>query len=341
MNLAIITTIGINAGDNFIYEGFKALFPTKHYGSVFLIDKTSIPKDKKGYRELIDESDLIVICGSPIFYQGCYKMKWQNKVLEYARKSGKKILLFAVGSNFTCSADGIVSYPDTISDRNYADFVSQYKEVLFGNFTVRDRHCRKFLNGLGVIDVRQVVCPSFFAGNENIVQKEHDLLFIIWGSSYWSSETPPQKVLGLCKQVANALAERFTDKRIVWVCHDIVSYKWLLDYIDRHDILFSNNYIDFLKYYSRCYFAFSIKVHGSMLLASMGTPSLLVQLDSRAAVIEALDDVYVNLSTPVDQMLSMCIERIEGIEEYRYKIDALKNRYMKDYDDLFSELGFT
>jgi len=353
MNLAVVTTIGKNAGDNFIYEGFRNLFPAKHYGSVFLIDKTNVPKDNS-YKKLIDESDLVVVCGSPIFYENCYRMKWQNKILEHAEKSGKGILLFAVGSNFRCSVDGIVQLPDTDKDSNYARFASRYNKVVLGDFIVRDRYCSHFIKSMGFHNVRQVICSSFFANNGEIIQQafekslrasaprnDRDLVFIIWGDTHWNCILPPQKILKVCEEVQRVLQAKFSSRKVVWVCHDFRSYAGLVKRIARQDILFSTNYMDFFKYYSRCYFAFSVKVHGSMLLASMGVPSLLLQLDSRAVVIEALEEDYATLSTPPDQLIDMCDEKVRNANQYRDKISSLKSKYREEYRDLFDSLGFT
>lgn len=343
MNLAVVTTVGINAGDNFIYEGFRSIFPTEHYGSVFFINKVDVPK-KSNYKEFIDRSDLIVICGSPIFYEGCHKMRWQNEILKYSERSGKKILLFAVGSNFRCSVDGIVELPDVSKDGSYEDFVSRYSKVIPGDFIVRDRHCSQFLQRMGFHNVRQVACPSLFASDEHIVpalgERERDLIFIIWGDTHWNCALPPKRILKICEDVQKALQAKFSNKRIVWVCHDFQSYTRLGKHVARRDILFSTNYVDFLKYYSRCYFGFSIKVHGTMLLASMGVPSLLLQLDSRAAVIEALDENYAKLSSSQDLLMEMCDEKVRSREEYRDKIIALKGKYRADYKDLFGNLRF-
>jgi len=338
MNLAIITTTGSNSGDNFIYEGFKNLLPTKHYGSVFLVNKVDIPRNNS-YKEFISQSDLIVICGSPIFYDKCYKMKWQNNILSYSKSSGKKITLIAVGSNFKGSADGKVVIPDTSRDNNYTSFVSRYREVSFGDFTVRDRYCFEFLKNSGISNVKQIVCPSLFAVDDDSVQDECDLIFIIWGDTFWNCEVPSQKILETCMAVQKSLASKIKNKKVVWVCHDYESYKGLLNHVSRNNILFSNNYIDFFKYYKRCFFAFSMKVHGTMLLASMGVPSLLLQLDSRASIIEALDESCVAPSTPVEQLTDMCLERIEGTDNYRNKIRELKRRYKEDYKEMLGRLN--
>jgi hypothetical protein len=339
MNLAVVTTIGSNAGDNFVYEGFRNLFPTKCYGSVFLIDKTKVPKDNN-YKKLIDESDLVVVCGSPIFYEDCYRMKWQNKILEYSKKSGRRILLFAVGSNFRCSVDGTVEPPDTVKDSNYAEFASRYNEVMLGDFIVRERYCSDFIKSMGFLNVRQVVCPSFFANNGEIVQSDRDLIFIIWGDTHWNCVASPQKILKICEEVQRVLQAKFSNKKIVWVCHDLLSYTRLVKHVTRRDVLFSTNYMDFFKYYSRCYFAFSVKVHGSMLLASMGVPSLLLQLDSRAVVMDALEEDYATLSTPLDRLIDMCDRKVKNTDRYRDKIGSLKSKYREDYRDLFDSLGF-
>jgi hypothetical protein len=351
MNLAVLTTVGINAGDNFIYEGFKNLFPAKLYGSVFLINKVEVPKDNS-YKRSINESDLVVICGSPIFYEKCYRMKWQNRILEYSEKSDKKILLFAVGGNFGCSADGIVKSPDTIKDDGYESFISRYSKVMLGDFTVRDRYCFQFLRDMGFRNVHQVVCPSLFAYDERrvggnntsdlpaIPERERDLVFVIWGDTHWNCPLPPKRILKTCEEVWEILKAKFSNKKIVWVCHDLQSYSGLVKRVPRRDVLFSTNYVDFLKYYSRCYFAFSVKVHGTMLLASMGVPSLLLQLDSRAAVIEALGENYAVPSAPVDTLIDMCDKKLKGVSEYRDKIIALKSKYREDYRNLFGRLGF-
>jgi hypothetical protein len=338
MNLAIITTTGNNSGDNFIYEGFKNLFPTKHYGSVFLVNKVDIPINDC-YKEFIDESDLIVICGSPIFYDKCYKMKWQNNILSYSKSSGKKIMLNAVGSNFKGSADGKINVPDISKDNNYASFVSKYREVSSGDFTVRDRYCFEFLKDIGISNVKQIVCPSLFSADDDNVQDDRDLIFIIWGDTFWNCEVPSQKVLETCIGVQRSLESRIKNKKIVWVCHDYKSYKGLLNHVNRHDILFSSNYIDFFKYYKRCFFAFSVKVHGTMLLASMGTPSLLLQLDSRAFVLEALNESCATPSTSIEQLTDMCLEKIEESGNYRSKIRELKRRYKEEYEEILGRIN--
>ncbi len=351
MNLAVVTTVGINAGDNFIYEGFKSLFPAELYGSVFLINKVDVPKDNS-YKRSIDESDLVVICGSPIFYEKCYRMKWQNRILEYSERAGKKILLFAVGGNFSCSVDGIVELPNTAKDDGYESFALRYSKAILGDFTVRDRYCSQFLKDMEFRNVRQVACPSLFACDERrvggnntnnlpaIPEQERDLVFIIWGDTYWNCPLPPKRIFKTCEEVGEILKGKFSSKKVVWVCHDLQSYAGLVKRVHRRDVLFSTNYVDFLKYYSRCYFAFSVKIHGTMLLASMGVPSLLLQLDSRAAAIEALGEDYAVPSTQVDTLIDMCDKKLKGASEYRDKIIDLKSKYREDYGNLFGRLGF-
>jgi len=339
MNLAIITTLGANAGDNFVYEGFKNLFPSKLFGSTFLIDKIAIPQNDD-YKSLIDDSDLVVICGTPIFYKNCYKNKWQKRILEYCGKIEKKILLFGVGSNFRYSYHGTIEIPDTINDRNYKDFASRYDKIALGGFIVREKYCLKFLKDMGFMSVHQIVCPSFFAYDSENKRNERDLIFIIWGDTYWNCAFAPKEILKKLIKLKNILQTKFENKKLVWVCHDIISYRNLLRYTHNDDILVSNNYMDFFRHYYRCYFAVSVKLHGSMLLASMGVPSLLVQLDSRAAVMEALGEDYMYPSSSVDELMGFCEKKLATMEEYRDKINFLKNKYKEDYKKLFARLEF-
>jgi hypothetical protein len=248
-----------------------------------------------------------------------------------------------VGSNFRCSADGVVELPNTAKDSNYASFVSRYSRAILGDFIVRDRYCAQFLRKMGFLNVRQFVCPSFFAVNgwdSKLSTCQRDLIFIIWGDTYWNCAVPSKTILRLCEDVRKVLQERFSDRRVIWVCHDFYSYKGLTKHVARRDVLFSTNYVDFFKYYSRCYFAFSVKLHGSMLLASMGIPSLLLQLDSRAAVIEALDEDYATPSTSLEQLINMCAEKVRSVSKYKEKISALKSKYREDYKELFDSLEF-
>lgn len=337
MNLAVITTLKSNSGDNFIYEGFKNVFPSRYFGSSFLVDKTTIPRDDS-YQELFDRAKLIVICGSPIFYDGCYKMKWQNKVLEYAKKKNKKLLALAVGSNFKCLDNGDVIFPNQAETDKYSEFIAKYKEVLIGEFIVRDRYCFEFLRKFG-LNAHRTVCPSLFASDAYNTQMDKDLIFVIWGSSHWNNYRPKLEVFEICRKVYHALKEKFKDKVVLWVCHDFESYKEVNSFYSSNDILFSNNYIDFLKYYSRCYFAFSVKVHGTMLLASMGTPSVLLQLDSRASVVEALEEEYLRLSTPLDLMIEACVCKASQSSNYKERIFHLKEKYKRDYEEIFERLS--
>lgn len=173
-----------------------------------------------------------------------------------------------------------------------------------------------------------------------ISKQERDLVFVIWGDTHWNCPLPPEKVLKTCEEVWGILKAKFSDKKVVWVCHDLHSYSGLVKRVHRRDVLFSANYVDFLKYYSRCHFAFSVKVHGTMLLASMGVPSLLLQLDSRAAVMEALGEDFAIPSASADVLIDMCDKKLKGISEYRDKIITLKSKYKEDYKDLFGQLGF-
>ena len=271
-------------------------------------------------------------------------MRWQNEILKYSKKSGKKILILAVGSNFRCSVDGTVEPPDFDKDRNYADFVARYGRVMLGDFIVREKYCSQFLKDMEFHNVRQVACPSLFASDGYAMsmpgEQERDLVFMIWGDTHWNCALPAKKVRKICAEVQKILQTKFSNKKVVWVCHDFQSYKGLMKYVPRQDILFSTNYMDFLKYYSRCDFGFSIKVHGAMLLSSLGVPSLLLQLDSRAAVIEALDEHYATLSSSLELLTEMCDEKLRNREEFRDKIIALKSRYREDYRELFGGLGF-
>ncbi len=72
----------------------------------------------------------------------------------------------------------------------------------------------------------------------------------------------------------------------------------------------------------------------------MGIPSLLLQLDSRSSVIEALGDSYVTTDMQVEQLVNICEQRIESAEDYKEKLIRLKAKYRQDYNQLFDRMEF-
>ncbi len=328
MNLAIITTLGVNAGDNFIYEGFKQVFPTEWLGSTFLIDKTQIPRSK-AYQEWIDASDLVVICGSPILYHECYRMHWQKKLLDYCERRRKPMLLFAIGSNFPCSLDGTLRVPN--ADDGYREFAHRYHALAWRPISVRDPHARAFLERLGIPDVVSLPCPSLFARplREN---PDGDWIGFIWGETYWQAPMQADEVFELCRETEKRLRTHFHGKRFMWICHDDESYRRLCKRMKKGDVIYSNNYPDYFMHYNRCAVALSTKVHGAMLLTSMGIPSVLFQLDSRVTTLHAVEESAISLETSPEELARLCIEKWESRQDFRSRIADIKERSLTAYD---------
>lgn len=337
MNLAIITTLGINAGDNFIYEGFRRIFPPHLLGSTFLIDKGSIPRDK-GYRRWIDAADLVVICGSPVLYHNCYKMHWQCKLLDYCERRRKPVLLFAIGSNFPCSTDGTCLIPDTEAEPEYAQFVQRYGFLAWKPISVRDPYALDFVQKLDILDAVPLHCPSLFAQpiRENT---DGEWIGVVWGETYWQAPLKPNEVLGRLVKVKKRLAKHFPDKQVVWFTHDERSYYQIRKAMGATNVIFSNNYTDYFAHYARCAVAISTKVHGTMLLASMGIPSVLLQLDSREATLRAIGESGMPLTESPKQIATKCIEMWEARRVFRERIKATKAEACEKYAAYFGQVA--
>jgi hypothetical protein len=100
-----------------------------------------------------------------------------------------------------------------------------------------------------------------------------------------------------------------------------------------------DDYLAFMKFYSKAKFGIMNRVHGAFLMASYGRPSIVIGNDSRARMVTeiGLESFFVN-----DVTFELLMEKYEflksGADNFKERFKAIKEKAYVDYMHAFSKL---
>jgi len=365
MNIAIITTVNHNVGDDFVREGIIFLLQQKYRGkelTVELIHKHSPITTRHGFewfrdlrfssradrllplsltRDRILDADLVVQSGAPVYWcdketgEHCSGNEWYEPLIRrrLSRNRKARLINLAAGTCQRYDSDG-TEFLMCEPDKKYIREFYQASAVT----TVRDTLSQSILSMLD-IKVPVIPCSSIFAidkfGMKNEGEEFVAVNYMKGGGHYTFGQNIDFDKWAHCfSQIYNTVKET---ENIVFVCHDQKEVDEALA-IDRNaKYFFSPRHEDYMKFYAKAKYGIMNRVHGAFLLASYGKPSIVIGSDTRARMVKeiGLESRFVG-EVSYDSLMN----DIEAVKKLRSTYgDVFRDIKKKAYDNYMDELS--
>jgi hypothetical protein len=290
------------------------------------------------FHDKIRNADILIQSGGPIYWTSaegsCAQTEWWDPLIE------RRWIPFAEGKPFLNLAGGTCQRYDS----DASEFLDQPKVIdhirrfydLTALTTLRDSLSIEVLRQAG----RQGVllpCTSLFAVDRlgiTAAPGEYVVLnymptgghFLLGGSI--DAEVWEQRFVAF----ARGLAKR---EKVILVCHNQKESDEARRLLPEFQIFQSDNYVDYLRLYSRARWGLLNRVHGCFALASLGKPSAVVGSDSRAKMVRnlGLPEVFVNDATDdwLESTASALAQRAASFPEH---MAGLKSAASAQYEIL-------
>lgn len=366
MNIAIITTVDHNVGDDFVREGLKYLF-RQHYKNeqiVFTnIHKHSPITSRKGFewfrklrlsakvdpvlplqftKDRVLEADLLVQSGAPVYWchesdnSHCWQNEWFEPLVRRRFKANGKARLInlAAGSCQRYDSDG------TEFCHNCKAYIKEFYE-LSAVTTLRDELSKTILGTIGV-DAPVIPCSSIFAIDEHGLKNEGEEYVVVNYMKGGAHYTFGQKidVDKWQREFKKFYFELKQTEKVIFSCHNQKEVDEAREIDPDAEIFFEkDDYVAYLRFYSKAKYGIMNRVHGAFILGSFGKPSILVGNDSRARMSAeiGLESVFVN-----DADYGFLSEQLKfiqsGANNFALRFQNIKEQARKDYMRVLSDL---
>ncbi|RKY03942.1 MAG: polysaccharide pyruvyl transferase family protein [Spirochaetes bacterium] len=328
MNIACITTVNYNVGDDFVREGISYLL-AKRFGEIkvynihkhipvtvrrefewiylsglmHIIDKLpgingrrlsnvldSVPRIK--FTDKILKADLLVQCGAPLYW--CHQGGPHCANNEwFAPLIQRRYLNLKNYIPFLNLAVGTCQkyYSDGSEFANCGKCSSYIKEIynIAKITTVRDKLAKTVLNLLG-LDAPLIPCPSIFARDRLDIKEEKPRYICLNYMRLGGHYDFGQHI------DENQWEETFrsfynaikSNDNCIFVCHN----KRELQDVKRIDpharTFFSKDYKEYLNFYAHAKCGVVNRLHSAFAIASFGRPSFIIGTDSRTRMAEEI-----------------------------------------------------
>jgi len=363
MKIAMITTVNHNVGDDFVREGIKYLIKqyfiskgikekiefqnihkhspiTTRYGFEWLrnlrvsriVDRI-IPKNLS--RDRILEADIVIQSGAPVYWchevggGHCYNNEWYKPLIQerFLRNKNAKLLNIAAGTCQRYYSDG-----SEFCDKCKA-YIKEFYE--YANITtVRDRLAKRVLNNIG-LDVKVIPCSSIFAIDEHNIKNSGEEYVVVNYMRGGGHYTFGQKIdfERYKKEFTKFYFELKKKENVIISCHNQKEVNEALEFDPEANIFYKkNDYLAYMKFYSKAKFGIMNRVHGAFMMASFGKPSIIIGNDSRAKMASeiGLKSYFVN-----DINYKVLMDEYEflktGANDYEKRFKKIKNKAFNDY----------
>jgi len=365
MNIAIITTVDHNVGDDFVREGIKYLLrqyfkdktlefqnihkhspiTSRHGFEWFRSYRFSKRVDKlipiRMTKDRILEADLVVQSGAPVYWchdggPHCSQNEWFEPLIRKRFQLNKngKLLNLAGG---TCQR--YFSKGDEFCDschKYIKEFYSLSKIT-----TLRDNLANVVLNNVG-LDAPVIPCASIFAIDEYDIKNSGEDYVVVNYMQGGAHFTFGQNINfeKWEKEFKDFYSKLKKNENIIFACHNEKEVEEAKR-IDPDAKIFyeKNDYLKYMKFYSKAKFGIMNRVHGAYIMASFGKPSIIIGNDSRARMAEniGLKSYFVN---DVDSdLLGKEYEYLNsGAENFNERLKEIKEKAYTDYLEALSVL---
>jgi len=367
MKIAIITTVDHNVGDDFVREGIKYLLRqrfrhknlefenihkhspiTTRYGyenfrNLRLSRKIDKILPKSWSKDRIMEADIVVQSGAPVYWcheiggGHCYNNEWYKPLIKerFLKSKHTKLLNLAAGTCQRYDSDG----SEFCEKCN--EYIKEFYELAEVT-TVRDSLAQTVFKRIG-IDVPVIPCSSIFAIDEHSLQNEGEEYVVVNYMKGGAHYTFGQKIEfeKWEQEFKKFYFEIKKKERVVISCHNQKEVNNALKLDPKAEIFYEkDNYLAYMKFYSKAKFGIMNRVHGAFLMASYGKPSIVIGNDSRARMPEevGLKHYFVN-DVNYDILIDEYYYLQNGADNFKERFQKIKEKAFNDYMNELSKLN--
>jgi len=357
--IAIITTVKHNIGDDFVREGIKYLIKQKLGNGVIFsnIHKHSPITTRNGFEmiksrrvsDLLDkmipikwttdkilEADMIIQSGAPVYW--CHKLneshccnnEWykpliKDRFIKY--NSNVKLLNLSAGSCQKYHSEG-----DEFCEK-CNNYIKEFYE-LSSITTLRDSLAEKILSNVGV-KAPVIPCSSIFAIDEHNLKDmgaDYVVLNYMKGGAHYTfgQDIDVEKWE---REFKNFYFELKDNERVIFACHNKKEVDLVLAFDSEAEIFYEkDDYLAYMKFYSKAKFGIMNRIHGAFLIASYAKPSLIIGNDSRVSMAKeiGLRSYFVNDVT-YEILMKEYQYLKSGADNYKDRFKIIKEKAFKNY----------
>lgn len=359
MKISIITTVNHNVGDDFVREGIKYLLRqhfknqniefqnihkhspiTARYGfewfrNLRLSSKVDKILPKRWSKDRVFEAEILVQSGAPVYWcheiggGHCYNNEWYKPLIKerFLNNKNAKLLNLAAGTCQTYHSDGS-EFCDTC--KNYMKEFYELASVT----TVRDTLAKKIFLDIG-IDVPVIPCSSIFAVDEHNLKNEGEEYIVVnymkGGAHYtFGQKIDFEKWENEFKKFYFSLKQK---ERVIISCHNQKEVDEAKELDPNAEIFYvKDDYVEYMKFYSKAKFGIMNRVHGAFLMASYGKPSVVIGNDSRARMPEEIGLKHYFVNDANYKLLNKEYEFLKnGADNFSERFKVIKEKAFEDY----------
>jgi polysaccharide pyruvyl transferase WcaK-like protein len=282
------------------------------------------------------DADLIIQSGAPVYWchnipnTHCYNNEWYKPLIKKRWLKYKKnipLLNLAAGTCQRYYSDG-TEFCDKCN--NYIKEFYEYSTIT----TVRDTLAKKVLNNIG-LDVKVIPCSSIFAIDEYDLKDEGEEYVVVnymkGGGHYTFGQNIDFEKYK--KEFTKFYFELKEKENVIISCHNQKEVNEALEFDPNAKIFYKkDDYLAYMKFYSKAKFGIMNRVHGAFMMASFGKPSIIIGNDSRARMAEeiGLKSYFVN---EIDyDLLKKEYEFLKnGADNFKDRFKEIKEKAFNDY----------
>ncbi|WKN29790.1 polysaccharide pyruvyl transferase family protein [Porifericola rhodea] len=360
MKISFITTVNHNVGDDFIREGLKFLLRKRFEGRAIEfanIHKHSPITSRNGFEKVrslrqserwdrrlplwittdkILSADIVVQSGAPVYWYhegitDCVKgNEWYDPLIKwrYRKKQSGALYNLAAGACQTYNSDGT----EFLNSPKVCDYIKEFHSLCQAT-TVRDKLAQDVLKQLG-LKAQLIPCSSIFAADEYALKdcgSEYVVLNYMSGGGHFSfgQSIDFSKWQREFKKFYQILKQK---EKVVFSCHNQKEIQEAKDLDPQAEIFFSENYLDYMKFYSRAKFGFMNRIHASYQLSSYGKPSLIVGADTRARMATEIGNTAIFVEDATAEVLLETYNTfLQRRKDYKEQFSEIKKAAFNDY----------
>ena len=309
----LLTTIGVNVGDDWIREGLKFLLG--HVVSDIRYEYVNFHRPRRGVydaagRDRILTADLVAMAGTPFYFISPRRdplrkaakvfFSFVGRFTGFSRFDGRcsgvahvrpiwykrvaricesvPVLTCAAGTNLHYYSNG----DELVQDRFCRTYITDVYHMCRAT-TTRDPLAHGVLKRMGLPN-RVFPCTAFWAIDALAGEPaSKDLVLVNYMPGAAHRDASSREAASRWETVFRAVYEslRRGRHRVVVVCHDRKELEAARRFAPRQALFFHKDYSQYLKIYARGRLGLFNRCHGLIALASAGSPGIVVGTDTR------------------------------------------------------------
>jgi len=207
--------------------------------------------------------------------------------------------------------------------------------------TVRDSLAKVVFSNIG-IDVPVIPCSSIFAIDEHNLKNEGEDYVVVsymkGGAHYaFGQKIDIEKWEREFKKFYFELKEK---EKVIVACHNQKEVDEALEFDPKANIFYvKDDYLEYMKFYSKAKFGIMNRVHGAFIMASYGKPSIVIGNDSRARMPEEIGLKHYFVNDVDCDLLNKEYDFLKnGAGNFKKRFQVIKEKALNDYMKILSVL---